>query len=141
MIDETPDLALLLPVVAIALTRADGRVLMARRPVGKGHAGLWEFPGGKIDPGERPEAALVREIREELGIDVAQAAVSPIGFASVADGNRHLLLLLYGATEWQGEPVALEASEIGWIEPAAMATLALPPGDRILVDALRRAIA
>lgn len=135
MTNEVPDPVLLL-VVAAALIRADGRVLLQRRPTGKQLAGLWEFPGGKIDPGETPEAALVRELAEELGIVVTETALFPVAFASEPLGARHLLLMLYRATEWHGEPRALEAAELRWVTPADITTLPMPPADRPLVAAL-----
>jgi 8-oxo-dGTP diphosphatase len=130
--------ATLLPVVAAALIDDEGCVLLQRRPDGKELAGLWEFPGGKIEPGERPEAALVRELDEELGIAVDPADLIPIAFASADLGRRHLLLLLYTVAAWRGEPEALEASEVRWVAPDAMAALAMPPADRPLVEALVR---
>lgn len=126
----------LIPVVAAALVDGEGRVLLQRRPEGKQMAGLWEFPGGKIEPGESPEAALVRELAEELDITVAQADLTPITFASAALGGRHLLLLLYRAERWTGTPRAVEAPELAWVAPADMARLPMPPADVPLVAAL-----
>lgn len=128
----------ILPVVAAALTDGAGRVLLQERPPGKSLAGLWEFPGGKIEPGETPEAALVRELHEELGITVAIDALRPITFASHDLGERHLLLLLYRVEVWTGAPVALEASALCWERPDAMHRLPMPPADVPLVDALIR---
>jgi 8-oxo-dGTP diphosphatase len=128
---------ILLPVVAAALIDPSGRVLMQQRPVDKAHGGLWEFPGGKIEPGESPEAALVRELREELDISVDVAALTPATFASVpADGGRHLLLLLYAVSGWTGEPRAIEASALRWGPPADLASLPMPPADIPLLAAL-----
>lgn len=132
------DKTALFAVVAVALTDADGRVLLQRRPPGKALAGLWEFPGGKIEAGETPEAALVRELAEELGIVVNRQALSPIGFASAPLADRHLLLLLYRATRWRGEPQPLEASDLAWTMPTDMHHLAMPPADVPLVAALLR---
>ena len=133
--------ATLLPVVAAALLRADGCVLVQQRPAEKGHAGLWEFPGGKLEPGELPEAALVRELHEELGIVVDPADIAPAAFASEPLGDRHLLLLLYIARRWRGEPRAMEAAALRWAEPASLSALPMPPADRPLADALRRLLA
>jgi 8-oxo-dGTP diphosphatase len=126
----------LLPVVAVALTDAQGRVLIAQRPFDKEHAGLWEFPGGKIEPGESPEAALVRELREELGVTVALQHLEPLTFSSAGRGKRHLLLLLYRCTTWQGEPSALDVAAIRWVLPAALADYDMPPADRPFVSVL-----
>lgn len=123
-------------VVAAALVREDGRVLLQRRPPGKAMAGLWEFPGGKVEPGETPEAALARELAEELGIVVAVDAARPCCFASEPSGGRHLLLLLYLVRRWSGEPEALEASALRWETPAGMRALAMPPADGPLLGAL-----
>ena len=128
----------LLLVAACALLDADNRILMAERPAGKSLAGLWEFPGGKIEPGEAPEAALVRELDEELAITVDPAALVPLTFASAGLGERHLLLLLYFVRRWQGVPQALEATALAWVEPAAMRSLAMPPADVPLVAMLER---
>jgi 8-oxo-dGTP diphosphatase len=126
----------LFPVVAVALTDAQGRVLIAQRPFDKEHGGLWEFPGGKIEAGESPEAALVRELREELGVTVAPEHLQPLTFSSASRGTRHLLLLLYRCTTWQGEPRALDAAAIRWVLPAALADHDMPPADRPFVSVL-----
>ena len=140
MIDAIQSAARLLPVVAVALVDERGRVLLAKRPEGAVHADLWEFPGGKIEPGERPEDALVRELREELGITVIAQDVFPIGFASLPLGERHLLLLLYRADRWAGEPVPLVARALAWFEASDMSKLAMPPADRQLTDMVARSI-
>lgn len=123
----------LLTVVAVALVDADGRVLLQQRPEGRSMAGLWEFPGGKIERGELPEAALIRELREELGIDVQAACLAPATFASEALGDRHLLLLLYACRKWTGTPQALHATDLRWVRPIDMHRLAMPPADRPLI--------
>ena len=120
-------------VVAAALIDADGRVLLAQRPAGKAHAGLWEFPGGKVDPGETPEAALIRELGEELGISVAAACLAPGSFASEPAADRQLLLLLYACRKWQGVPRAIEAAALRWVRPVDMHALAMPPADRSMI--------
>ncbi len=129
-----------LPVVlvaAAALVDADGRVLLARRPRGKPMAGLWEFPGGKIGAGETPEAALVRELREELAIDVAESCLAPLTFASHAYADFHLLMTLFVCRVWAGSPRPLEGQEITWARPNRMAELAMPPADAPLVALIR----
>ena len=136
MTNDAPVPALLM-VVAAALIRSDGTVLVQLRPAGKQLAGLWEFPGGKIEMGESPEAALVRELREELGIEVAVEALSPVTFASEALAGRHLVLMLYAVRTWQSDPQALEASALRWVTAEAMAALPMPPADVPLVAALK----
>jgi 8-oxo-dGTP diphosphatase len=125
-------------VVAAALVDGDGRVLLQKRPPGRAMAGLWEFPGGKVEPGERPEAALARELAEELGIAVAGDRLSPAAFASADNVGRHMLLLLYLCRDWTGEPRPLDAAELAWVRPADMAALAMPPADEPLIPALAR---
>lgn len=127
-------------VVAAALADRDGRVLLQQRRPGRAMAGLWEFPGGKVEPGERPEAALVRELEEELGIHVAPAALAPAAFASAENGGRHMLLLLYLCRDWRGEPRALDASALKWLRPAEMAALPMPPADEPLIPLLEALI-
>lgn len=135
MAKSSPDLLIfpIFPVVAAALVDRDGRVLLARRPDGKQHAGLWEFPGGKIDAGERPEAALIRELAEELAIDVNAACLAPATFASTSIGERQLMLLLYVCRKWRGVPRAVEASALRWVRPVEMHALPMPPADRSLI--------
>lgn len=127
---------LLLPVVAAALVDLEGRVLLQQRPEGKSLAGLWEFPGGKVEPGETPEAALIRELEEELAIAVPHACLAPAAFASAPLGDRHLLLLLYITRKWTGVPRALEATALRWVRPNEMHALPMPPADRPLIGLL-----
>lgn len=126
----------MLLVVAVAMLDGEGRVLLQQRPPGKPMAGLWEFPGGKIEPGEAPEAALARELHEELGITLSVKDLRPIAFASEPLAGRHLLLLLYTLDTWQGTPAAHHATELRWVTPAEMRTLPMPPADVPLVEAL-----
>lgn len=126
-------------VVAAALLDATGRCLMQRRPAGKAHAGLWEFPGGKVEPGESPVAALVRELAEELAITVTPESLVPLSFAAVPGGDgRALVMLLYACTAWDGVPQMLAASELCWDTPAALSRLPMPPVDVPLVGAVIR---
>lgn len=127
----------LLPVVAAALIDGHGRVLVQQRAPGKHHAGLWEFPGGKIEDDETPDAALARELAEELAITVDPADMSPIDFTGVAHGDRHLLLLLYRVARWAGEPRAIDAAAIAWCAPVELAALPMPPADRAFAERLR----
>lgn len=120
-------------VVAAALVDPDGRLLVQQRPEGKPMAGLWEFPGGKVEPGELPEPALIRELREELGIDVEQACLAPACFASEPLGERHMLLLVYICRKWRGIPQALEAPAIKWVRPVDLHNLEMPPADKPLI--------
>ena len=124
-------------VVAAALTNQAGEILLQKRPEGKQMAGLWEFPGGKVDAGESPESALVRELQEELGIGVSIRNLVPLTFASEPLGDRNLLLLLYRGTEWLGEPVALDSPELRWVLPADIHVLPMPPADVPLVQRLQ----
>jgi len=126
----------LLLVVAAALIDADGRVLIAQRPAGKQLAGLWEFPGGKLDDGERPEIALIRELHEELGIVVEEACLAPLTFASHAYPAFHLLMPLYICRRWQGQVVAREAQALKWVRPQNLRDYPMPPADAPLIPAL-----
>ena len=123
-------------VVAAALINLDGEVLVQKRAADRSMAGLWEFPGGKIEPNERPENALVRELYEELGILVIADDLAPLSFASAPLGEQHLLLLLYVCRKWQGIPVALDAAAIQWSSINALQYLEMPPADVPLVKAL-----
>jgi 8-oxo-dGTP diphosphatase len=124
-------------VAAVALVDADGRVLIAQRPEGKAMAGLWEFPGGKVEPGETPEAALIRELKEELGIDITAACLAPFTFASHTYERFHLLMPLYVCRRWQGAPVAHEHTALKWVRPLKLADYPMPPADVPLVATLR----
>ena len=124
-------------VVAVALVDADGRVLVAQRPPGKQLAGLWEFPGGKVEPGERPEESLIRELREELGIEVAEPCLAPLTFASHAYPDMHLLMPLYLCRRWGGRPEGREGQALAWVRPAKLADYPVPPADKPLVAQLR----
>lgn len=126
----------LLLVVAVALVDADGRVLIAQRPKGKALAGLWEFPGGKLAPGERPEAALIRELREELGIAVKAACLAPLTFASHAYDDFHLLMPLYVCRRWEGFVQPLEGQALKWVRPQEMRAYPMPPADEPLIPHL-----
>lgn len=130
----------LFPVVAVALIDADGRVLVQRRPAGKMFEGLWEFPGGKVEPGETPEEALVRELEEELAISVPCGCLFPATFASAPLGDRHLLLLLYTCRKWIGVPRALAAAGLRWVRPVELHALEMPPADAPLIGLLERLI-
>ncbi|WP_456095276.1 (deoxy)nucleoside triphosphate pyrophosphohydrolase [Paramagnetospirillum magnetotacticum] len=124
-------------VVAAALVDGDGRVLMASRPTGKSMEGLWEFPGGKIGEGETPESALVRELEEELGIDVRESCLAPVAFASHDYDTFHLLMPLYVVRVWKGNPSAREGQELRWVRAQRLGDLPMPPADIPLVAILR----
>ena len=125
-------------VVAAALVDKNRRILLQRRPEGRSMAGLWEFPGGKLEDGETPEAALVRELSEELAITIDPANLMPACFASAAVCDRPLLLMLYICTIWEGEPVAVESPELGWFSISEMGGLHMPPADIPLIDLLKK---
>lgn len=130
----------MLLVVACALVDKEGRVLVAQRPAGKSMAGLWEFPGGKMEAGETPEAALIRELKEELSIDVTAACLAPLSFASHAYDAFHLLMPLYVCRKWEGQIVPREGQAVSWKKPRALFDMAMPPADVPLIAALRDAI-
>jgi 8-oxo-dGTP diphosphatase len=123
-------------VVACALVDADRRVLIAQRPEGKPLAGLWEFPGGKIDPGERPEQTLIRELREEIGITVKEACLAPLTFASYAYEDFHLLMPLYICRRWDGQVVAREGQKLAWVRANKLRGYPMPPADVPLIPPL-----
>ena len=123
-------------VVAAALLDGEGRILLQQRAPGRAMAGLWEFPGGKVEAGELPEAALARELAEELGIGIEAEDFAPACFASAPVAGRHMLLLLYLCRRWQGEPAALDASALAWLRPAEMRPDEMPPADAPLIPML-----
>ena len=123
-------------VAAVALVDADGRVLVSKRPAGKQLAGLWEFPGGKVEAGERPETALIRELREELAIDVTEACLAPLTFASHTYEDFHLLMPLYVCRRWRGLVRAAEGQELQWVKALKLRELAMPPADLPLIPHL-----
>ena len=127
----------LLLVAACALIDADGRVLLAKRPPGRPLAGLWEFPGGKVEPGETPEAALIRELEEELGIAASPKCLAPFTFASHAYEAFHLLMPLYLCRQWDGTVEAREGQEIAWVRPLRLKDYPMPPADEPLIAPLR----
>jgi 8-oxo-dGTP diphosphatase len=127
----------ILLVVACALIDADGRILLAQRPEGKSLAGLWEFPGGKVDPGETPEEALVRELREELGIATKIACLAPLSFASHTYEKFHLLMPLYVCRRFEGIPHGKEGQAIKWVKPQALRDYPMPPADEPLIPVLQ----
>ena len=124
-------------VVACALIDVDGRVLLAQRPQGRAMAGLWEFPGGKVEAGEKPEATLIRELKEELGIDVKEACLAPLTFASHAYDDFHLMMPLYVCRRWDGTPAALEGQELAWVRPNKLRDYPMPPADLPLIPHLQ----
>lgn len=124
-------------VAAAALIDSDGRVLIARRPEGKQLAGLWEFPGGKVEPGETPEECLIRELEEELGIGVTHACLAPFVFASHGYESFHLMMPLYLCRRWDGVVTAREHSALAWVKPAKLSDYPMPPADAPLVAWLR----
>lgn len=135
--DPTPATKPIKIVVACALVDGDGRVLIGKRPAGKHLAGLWEFPGGKVEPGETPEACLIRELHEELGVQVAQACLAPFVFASQAYEDFHLLMPLYLCRRWEGFALAREHAALAWVRPSDMGAYPMPPADAPLVAWLR----
>ena len=123
-------------VVACALVDSDNRVLVTQRPEGKALAGLWEFPGGKLEAGERPEPALIRELSEELGIAVKEACLAPLTFASYAYPEFHLLMPLYICRRWEGTVISGEGQALKWVRPGKLRDLAMPPADEPLIPPL-----
>ena len=127
----------LLLVTAVALIDADGRILLAQRPEGKSLAGLWEFPGGKVELGETPEAALIRELREELGIDTKESCLAPLTFASHSYDDFHLLMPLFACRRWQGIPTPREGQTLAWVRAVDLRNYPMPPADIPLIPILR----
>ena len=123
-------------VAAVALIDADGRVLISKRPEGKQLGGLWEFPGGKVEQGERPETALIRELKEELAIDVAESCLAPLTFASHGYDDFHLLMPLYVCRRWKGQVTGAEGQEIAWVKPLRLRDYPMPPADVPLIPHL-----
>jgi 8-oxo-dGTP diphosphatase len=123
-------------VAACALLDADGRVLLAQRPAGRAMAGLWEFPGGKVEAGERPEQTLIRELKEELGITVTEACIAPLTFASHRYPDFHLLMPLYVCRRWEGAVIAKEGQELAWVRPNRLRDYDMPPADVPLISHL-----
>ncbi|PZO65294.1 MAG: 8-oxo-dGTP diphosphatase MutT [Paracoccus denitrificans] len=124
-------------VSAVALIDPDGRVLLAQRPEGKSLAGLWEFPGGKVDPGETPETALIRELDEELGIQTWTSCLAPLTFASHSYPEFHLLMPLFACRRWDGIPQGREGQRLAWVRPEKLADYPMPPADLPLIPILR----
>ncbi|TKA96311.1 8-oxo-dGTP diphosphatase MutT [Cereibacter changlensis] len=127
----------LLLVSAVALIDRDGRILLAQRPEGKSLAGLWEFPGGKVEPGETPEAALIRELKEELGIDTKASCLAPLTFASHSYDDFHLMMPLFACRRWEGIPEARECQTLAWVMPNRLRDYPMPPADLPLIPILR----
>ena len=127
-------------VAAVALLNEEGKVLLAKRPPGRPLAGLWEFPGGKVDPGEDPETALIRELMEELGIEITRADLVPLTFASHAYPEFHLLMLLYLCKRWEGDIAAQENQELLWVKPDELRLYDMPPADEPLKASLSNLI-
>ena len=135
-VPATPGKPILL-VSAAGLIDPDGRILLTRRPEGKTLAGLWEFPGGKVEPGESPETALIRELREELGIDVAESCLAAFAFASHAYERFHLLMPLFLCRRWSGRPEGRENQALAWVHPKKLHEYPMPPADKPLIPLLR----
>ncbi|TYB77705.1 (deoxy)nucleoside triphosphate pyrophosphohydrolase [Maritimibacter fusiformis] len=124
-------------VSAVALIDLDGRVLLAQRPEGKPMAGLWEFPGGKVEDGETPEAALIRELQEELGIDTHASCLAPLAFASHSYDDFHLLMPLFACRRWKGNVTPLEGQKLAWVRAKDLRNYPMPPADEPIVPILR----
>ena len=124
-------------ISAVALIDSDGRVLLAERPEGKIFAGYWEFPGGKIETGETPEAALVRELDEELGVDTKDSCLAPLGFVSHPYDTHHMVLLLYVCRKWSGRPQPKEGGQLKWVAPARLRDFEMPPANKELISVIQ----
>lgn len=134
--DAAPTKPILL-VTAVALIDVDGRVLLAQRPADKPMGGLWEFPGGKIEPGETPESALIRELTEELAIDTAESCLAPLTFASHSYETFHLIMTLFVCRKWKGQPQPVEGGQLRWVRPNALRDYPMPPADIPLIPVLQ----
>lgn len=132
-----PEAARVVLVSAVALIDRDGRVLLARRPAHKAMGGLWEFPGGKVEPGETPEAALIRELEEELGISTWESCLAPLTFASHGYADFHLLMPLFACRKWEGIVTGREGQELAWADPRRLSDYPMPPADLPLIPILR----
>ncbi|NJM33800.1 MAG: 8-oxo-dGTP diphosphatase MutT [Rhodomicrobium sp.] len=132
-----PETKTLVLVTAVALIDEDGRILLSQRPEGKAFGGLWEFPGGKVEPGETPEAALIREAREELGIDIRAACLAPLTFASHSYEDAHLLMPLYVCRRWEGDAQPLEGQTLAWVRANRLRDYPMPPADLPLIPILQ----
>lgn len=128
-------------VSACALVDVDGRILLAQRPEGKSLAGMWEFPGGKVEEGERPEETLIRELQEELGISVNESCLAPLTFASYAYDDFHLLMPLYVCRRWEGTPTGREGQNLKWVRPLRLRDYPMPPADEPLIPFLMELVA
>ncbi|MGB1180599.1 MAG: 8-oxo-dGTP diphosphatase MutT [Candidatus Puniceispirillaceae bacterium] len=124
-------------ISAVALIDSDGRVLLAERPEGKIFAGYWEFPGGKIETGETPEAALVRELDEEMGVDTKDSCLAPLGFVSHPYDTHHMVLLLYVCRKWSGRPQPKEGGQLKWVAPARLRDFEMPPANKELISVIQ----
>jgi len=137
MSQVTPPSKPIIIVSAVALVDRDGRVLLAQRPPGRSMAGLWEFPGGKVKSGETPEAALIRELEEELGIDTTESCLAPLTFASHGYDDFHLLMMVYVCRKWSGKPRPMEGGELVWVRAAKLRDYEMPPADLPLIPVLQ----
>lgn len=129
-------------ITTVALLDSDGRVLLAKRPEGKPFAGLWEFPGGKLEKGENPEIALIRELQEEIGVDTKDSCLAPLGFVSHAYADHHMILLLYVCRKWSGKPILKEASPeqggaLAWVRPNHLRQYEMPPANQQLIAVIQ----
>jgi len=138
---QTPPTLKLVLVAAVALVDSDRRILLAQRPPGKALAGLWEFPGGKVEPGERPESCLIRELHEEIGITVKEACLAPLTFASHGYETFHLLMPLWICRRWEGTPIPREGQTLRWVKAMQLRDYPMPPADEPLIPVLQELLA